>query len=85
MTRLPSDEVLDALVDIFDPHRYQPDPLEQPGWRFDRTTGRRVYSAAWLEDQSVEGHSRPDELEVRRRQTELNTRDRSRSVGRRAR
>jgi hypothetical protein len=81
MARLPSDEVLDALVDIFDPNRYQPDPLNKPGWRYDRQTGSRVYSAGWLNDE-VEGHSRPDELELRRRQRELSSIDRTRGIGR---
>jgi hypothetical protein len=81
MTRLPSDDVLDALVDIFDPDRYQPDPLGVPGWRYDRQTGQRVYSSGWLND-VVEGYAKPDELEIRRHQRELESTDRSRSIGR---
>jgi hypothetical protein len=81
MARLPSDEVLDALVDIFDPDRYRPDPLGEPGWRYDHTTGMRVYSSSWLSD-AVEGHERPDELEIRRRQRELAGIDRTRGIGR---
>lgn len=55
-------EVLDSLVDIFDPHR---------------------------ESEAVEGYERlapvrPDELEIRRRQRELQQRDTTRA-GRRSR
>lgn len=91
MERLPSDDVLDALVDIFDPHdhnRYATDPSLPPGWRIDthRTQGdpggERVYSSEFLSD-AVEGHSKPDELEIRRRQNELTSIDRTRR-GRRA-
>lgn len=28
---------------------FQPDPQGQPGWRFDPSTGERVYSSAWLD------------------------------------
>lgn len=81
MTRLPSDDVLDTLVDIFDPDdRYRPDPLNQPGYRLDVYTGERVYSSSWLSE-AVEGHEKPDELEIRRRQRELDQRTRSLGAG----
>lgn len=83
MARLPSDDVLDALVDIFE-DRYRPAPLLGPGWKYDTHTGDPMYSAAWLsESDDVEGHSKPDEIEIRRRQREVVSIDRARSAGRR--
>jgi hypothetical protein len=66
MERLPADDVVEALAEVF-----------EPGVRV--VDGQKMYSSAFLNDRT----RRPDELEVRRRQREIDEMYGARKAGRR--